>query len=77
MLSLLPNSPPYPLYTQALHTNRINLSPFTKDFRVWGALNENQPISRVGQDVSHCYHGLVPSTHILTKKPTSLAPVKD
>jgi hypothetical protein len=24
-------------YPQALHTNRINLSPFTKDFRVWGA----------------------------------------
>ena len=24
-------------YTQALHTDRINLSPFTKDFRVWGA----------------------------------------
>ena len=23
--------------TQALHTYRINLSPFTKDFRVWGA----------------------------------------
>ena len=23
--------------TQALHTDRINLSPFTKDFRVWGA----------------------------------------
>ena len=23
--------------TQALHTERINLSPFTKDFRVWGA----------------------------------------
>ena len=24
-------------YPQALHTYRINLSPFTKDFRVWGA----------------------------------------
>ena len=24
----------------ALHTSRINLSPFTKDFRVWGAQNE-------------------------------------
>ena len=24
-------------HTQALHTDRINLSPFTKDFRVWGA----------------------------------------
>ena len=24
-------------HTQALHTYRINLSPFTKDFRVWGA----------------------------------------
>jgi hypothetical protein len=31
--------------THALHTDRINLSPFTKDFRVWGALNENQLIS--------------------------------
>ena len=29
----------------ATQTNRINLSPFTKDFRVWGALNENQLIS--------------------------------
>ena len=28
------------LYTHALHTYRINLSPFTKDFRVWGVLNE-------------------------------------
>ena len=29
----------YPMcrHTQALHTYRINLSPFTKDFRVWGA----------------------------------------
>ena len=27
--------------TQALHTIRINLSPFTKDFRVWGANIEN------------------------------------
>ncbi len=25
---------------QALHTDRINLSPFTKDFRVWGACIE-------------------------------------
>jgi hypothetical protein len=24
-------------HPQALHTKRINLSPFTKDFRVWGA----------------------------------------
>ena len=24
-------------YPQAFHTYRINLSPFTKDFRVWGA----------------------------------------
>ena len=24
-------------HPQALHTYRINLSPFTKDFRVWGA----------------------------------------
>ena len=31
--------------THVLHTDRINLSPFTKDFRVWGALNENQLIS--------------------------------
>ena len=28
------------LLTHALHTDRINLSPFTKDFRVWGVLNE-------------------------------------
>ena len=27
-------------YTQAFHTNRINLSPFTKDFRVWETLIE-------------------------------------
>ena len=27
--------------THALHTYRINLSPFTKDFRVWGAPIEN------------------------------------
>ena len=26
--------------SHALHTDRINLSPFTKDFRVWGAFNE-------------------------------------
>ena len=32
------------LYTQALHTYRINLSPFTKDFRVWGAPIETKPI---------------------------------
>jgi hypothetical protein len=25
------------MYPQALHTERINLSPFTKEFRVWGA----------------------------------------
>lgn len=31
-------------YTQAFHTYRINLSPFTKDFRVWGALIETNPI---------------------------------
>ena len=33
------NPSPNPMYrhTQALHTYRINLSPFTKDFRVWGA----------------------------------------
>ena len=31
-------------HTQALHTNRINLSPFTKDFRVWGAPIETYPI---------------------------------
>ena len=30
--------------TQALHTLRINLSPFTKDFRVWGATIEHCPI---------------------------------
>ena len=30
--------------TQALHTKQINLSPFTKDFRVWGAFIENSNI---------------------------------
>ena len=30
---------------QAFHTYRINLSPFTKDFRVWGAIIENSHIS--------------------------------
>ena len=34
----------YPL-THALHTDRTNLSPFTKDFRVWGVLNETKWIS--------------------------------
>ena len=29
-------------HTQAFHTYRINLSPFTKDFRVWGALIETR-----------------------------------
>ena len=32
-------------HTQVLHTNRINLSPFTKDFRVWGTPIETLPIS--------------------------------
>ena len=32
-----PSSYPMCRHTQALHTFRINLSPFTKDFRVWGA----------------------------------------
>jgi hypothetical protein len=32
------------MYPQALHTNRINLSPFTKDFRVGGALIETNSI---------------------------------
>jgi hypothetical protein len=27
-------------YPQVLHTSRINLSPFTKGFRVWGAFTE-------------------------------------
>jgi hypothetical protein len=31
-------------YPQALHTERINLSPFTKDFRVWGATIETNTI---------------------------------
>ena len=31
--------------THALHTERINLSPFTKDFRVWGTSNEYINIS--------------------------------
>ena len=34
----------YPMTTQALHTKRINLSPFTKDFRVWGAPIETKLI---------------------------------
>ena len=33
------------IVAQAFHTYRINLSPFTKDFRVWGAIIENSPIS--------------------------------
>ena len=33
-----------PCYTQAFHTYRINLSPFTKDFRVWGATIETKSI---------------------------------
>ena len=31
--------------SQVFHTIRINLSPFTKDFRVWGTLIESYPIS--------------------------------
>ena len=31
-------------YPQAFHTYRINLSPFTKDFRVWGAPIETKLI---------------------------------
>ena len=31
-------------HAQALHTYRINLSPFTKDFRVWGATIETLTI---------------------------------
>ena len=31
-------------YTQVLHTHRINLSPFTKDFSAWGTPIENVPI---------------------------------
>ena len=33
-------------HPQALHTYRINLSPFTKDFRVWGAFFKAHRISR-------------------------------
>ena len=40
---IIPGLPP--MTTQALHTERINLSPFTKDFRVWGASIETQLIS--------------------------------
>ena len=29
-----------PVIISAIQTARINLSPFTKDFRVWGALTE-------------------------------------
>jgi len=35
----------YNSQAQALHTYRINLSPFTKDFRVWGATIEIAHIS--------------------------------
>ena len=38
-------SPSAPCHTQVLHTNRINLSPFTKDFRVWGTTIETLHIS--------------------------------
>ena len=31
-------------HTQAFHTYRINLSPFTKDFRVWEAIIETKSI---------------------------------
>ena len=53
------------MLTQAFHTYRINLSPFTKDFRVWGACIENSNIYlRLSVDsslkmklchVSHCH----------------------
>ena len=46
--------------TQALHTYRINLSPFTKDFRVWGAFIETNLISPGllwgGSDKDNEYH---------------------
>ena len=38
-------SPSVQCHTQVLHTNRINLSPFTKDFRVWGTSNDYTSIS--------------------------------
>ena len=38
-------SPSVQCYTQVLHTKRINLSPFTKDFRVWGTPIETLHIS--------------------------------
>ena len=38
--------------TQALHTLRINLSPFTKDFREWGANIENLLIYLTANPVS-------------------------
>ena len=34
-----------PTSTQVFHSNRINLSPFTKDFRVWGTPIETIIIS--------------------------------
>ena len=38
--------------TQPLHTYRINLSPFTKDFRVWGGSSLRLPYFSAG---SHNY----------------------
>ena len=35
----------FSFYTQILHSNRTNLSPFTKDFRVWGIPIGNISIS--------------------------------
>ena len=39
-----PQASDHSVSAHALHTLRINLSPFTKDFRVWGALIEKNRI---------------------------------
>ena len=56
--------------TQALHTYRINLSPFTKDFRVWGAFIETNLISpgphSQGSDKDNEYHLIWRNLGILT-----------
>ncbi len=53
--------------TQALHTNRINLSPFTKDFRVWGVIFENNLIYlRVFFEKTCLQTGLLMVTNVIS-----------
>ena len=58
-LIMWPQKTPDLISTHALHTYRINLSPFTKDFRVWGALIEN---TRIYLRTVHGWftHGFIP-----------------